>query len=75
METRSHPETAWQTWWIILGCFMLILGQGLFSFYVVGDNGPPGWDYRAILDVPAQSPYALYDRLPYPQHVRGKKGE
>jgi len=54
---------------------MIILGQGLFSFYVVGDNGQPGWDYRAIRDVPAQSPYAFYDLLPYPQHVRGKKGE
>jgi len=54
---------------------MIILGQGLFSFYVVGDNGQPGWDYRTIRDVPAQSPYAFYDLLPYPQHVRGKKGE
>jgi hypothetical protein len=37
--------------------------------------GQPTWDYRPILDVPAESPYAVYQRLPYPQHVRGAKGE
>ena len=46
-----------------------------FSFFVVSGLGQPDWDYRPILDVPAESPYAVYDKLPYPQHVRGAKGE
>ena len=52
-----------------------ILGKGFFAFYVVSDLGMPTWDYRPIPDVPAESPYATYRLLPYPQHVRGANGE
>ena len=31
--------------------------------------------YRPVEDVPGESPYALYRVLPYPQHVKGPKGE
>lgn len=53
----------------------IILFKGLFSFFVVSDKGPPDWDYRPVKDVPAESEYATYQLLPYPQHVRGDKGE
>ena len=49
--------------------------QGLFAFSVVGDRGQPNWDYRPVKDVPGESPYAMYEKLPYPQHVRGSEGE
>ena len=42
---------------------------------MVGDQGQPTWDYRPILDVPAESPYAVYQPLPYPQHILGAEGE
>jgi hypothetical protein len=54
---------------------LLVLAQGAFSFLVVGDLGQPNWDYRPVKDVPGESPYAIYEPLPYPQHIRGQKGE
>jgi hypothetical protein len=45
------------------------------AFFVIGDLGQPDWDYRPVKDIPAQSPYAVYDLLPNQQHVRGNKGE
>ena len=71
----KHYESQARTWiWlaIMLG---IILGKGFFSFFVVSDMGQPTWDYRAVRDVPAQSDYAKYQLLPFPQHVRGEKGE
>jgi hypothetical protein len=60
---------------VIILLVLLILAQGLFAFLVVGDRGQPTWDYRPVKDVPGQSPYAIYEKLPYPQHVRGARGE
>ncbi len=62
-------------WLIIFLLLALILGKGFFSFYVVGDMGQPTWDYRPVPDVPGESPHAVYDVLPHPQHVKGDKGE
>jgi hypothetical protein len=62
-------------WLVIFLLLALILGKGFFSFYVVGDMGQPTWDYRPIPDVPGESPYAVYDVLPHPQHVKGNQGE
>jgi hypothetical protein len=53
----------------------IILFKGFFAFLVVSDMGQPTWDYRPVKDVPAQSPYAVYQLLPNSQHVRGQKGE
>ncbi|MFZ0614617.1 MAG: hypothetical protein WAM73_20395 [Desulfobacterales bacterium] len=62
--------------WIVIALLLaLILGKGLFSYYVVGDLGMPEWNYGAVKDVPGESPYAIYAPLPHPQHVRGAKGE
>ena len=54
---------------------VIILAQGFFAFFVVGDRGQPGWDYRPVRDVPGDSPYAVYEPLPNPQHVKGAEGE
>jgi hypothetical protein len=53
----------------------IILFKGLLAFTVVSDMGQPTWAYRPVRDVPAASPYATYQLLPHPQHVRGGKGE
>ncbi len=75
MEPSEHKESEVKSWVVIFLLLVIILSQGLFAFFVVGDLGQPGWDYRPIRDVPGQSPYAIYDTLPHPQHVRGAKGE
>jgi hypothetical protein len=54
---------------------VIILGTGFFSYAWVSDRGQPGWDYRALRDVPGQSPYVVYAPLPNSQHIRGRLGE
>ena len=75
MEHSNHKESSFVSWVIIFLILAFILGKGLFSFLVVGDLGQPTWDYRPIKDVPAESPYAVYELVPYPQHVKGAEGE
>lgn len=53
----------------------IILGKGFLSFFVVGDKGVPSWSFGTVLDVPGESAYAVYPELPYPQHIRGEKGD
>jgi len=73
--SQSHPESVARTWLWILVMVGIIVGQSLLAFYVVSDRGQPDWDYRAVKDVPAQSPDAVYQKLPHAQHVRGQQGE
>jgi len=75
MHTEEHHGSAFATWIIVVLLVLLVLAQGVFSYFVVGDRGQPNWDYRPVKDVPGESPYAIYEPLPYPQHVRGQKGE
>ena len=75
METGGHKVSLLRTWVILILLLSLILFQGFFSFLVVGDRGQPDWDYRPVKDVPGESPYAMYELLPHPQHVRGTEGE
>ena len=75
MTQSTGKESTFGTWVIIFLLLVWILGKGFFSFFVVGDRGQPTWDYRPVEDVPGESPYALYRVLPYPQHVKGPKGE
>jgi len=75
MEETAHKESTFVTWVLIISCMLLVLIQGFFAFSVVGDRGQPDWDYRPVKDVPGASPYAMYDKLPYPQHVKGTEGE
>jgi hypothetical protein len=75
MENMVHGESSFKTWIMIVLMLFVILFQGFFSFFVVGDLGQPDWDFRPVKDVPGQSPYAVYELLPHPQHIRGARGE
>jgi len=75
MEKKIPWTSSIVTWMVLLLLVVLILLKGVFAFYTVGDRGQPGWDYRPVRDVPGESPYAMYETLPYSQHVRGEKGE
>ncbi len=75
LEKEIPRESARVTWLVIFLLAGGILVKGFFTLFVVGDLGMPTWDYRPIEDVPGESPYAIYETLPYPQHVRGEKGE
>lgn len=74
METTC--EKSEKRSWVILGLILaFILTKGILAFVMVGDRGMPDWDFRAVRDVPGESPYAVYEVLPHPQHVRGSGGE
>jgi hypothetical protein len=75
MDQTEHKESELKSWVVIVLLLVIILIQGFFAFLVVGDLGQPGWDYRPVRDLPGSSPYAMYESLPYPQHVRGAQGE
>jgi hypothetical protein len=70
----THESIVRTCVWIAV-MLSIILFKGFFAFRVVSDMGQPTWDYRPVKDVPAQSPYAVYQLLPNSQHVRGQKGE
>jgi len=73
--TSAHETSTLKSWFIISLLVLLVLFKGVLAFTVIGDLGQPDWDYRPVKDIPAESPYAVYDLLPYQQHVRGDKGE
>ena len=75
MAHSSTKESTLATWIVIVMLLAWIIAKGLFSFFVVGDLGQPTWNYRPIQDIPGESPYAIYQPLPYPQHIRGAGGE
>ena len=75
MENQDSRKSSLVSWFLVLLMVLIVLIQGIYSFKVVGDRGQPDWDYRPVKDVPGQSPYAMYELLPHPQHVRGKEGK
>jgi hypothetical protein len=75
MTHSTAKESTIVTWVIIMLLLGWIMVKGGFSFFVVGDMGQPTWAYHPVKDVPGESPYAIYEVLPYSQHVQGAKGE
>ena len=75
MHDKAHEGRSATTWMVVVLLLVFILAKGFFSFLVVGDRGQPDWDYRPVPDTPGESPYAIYEVMPYPQHVRGAGGE
>jgi hypothetical protein len=76
MDTQVQKKSfAVTTWIVIILLALFILFKGALSFLVVGDMGQPDWAFRPVPDVPGESPYAIYEPLPFPQHVKGAEGE
>ncbi len=77
MTTHADQDhgSSLKSWFIITLLVLLIMFKGGLAFYVIGDLGQPDWDYRPQKDIPGESPYAVYELLPHPQHVRGDKGD
>ncbi len=70
MADPGHEGSA-KTWLVIIVLLLIVGFQGALSYFLVGDRGQPDWDFRPIKDVPGESPYAVYEYFPFPQHVRG----
>ncbi len=75
---REQGENNWKGWFIVFTLAILFLIYGVFMYIVVGDKGPPGWDFGNVEDIPGQSVYSTHiavegtDSTPEPQHVSQK---
>ena len=82
---RSEEEFSLiKTWSIIVAIAAGFLAWGLLIYFVIGDKGPPSWDFSVVPDIPGQSTYSTYSPLaPHglvpgpeptpvePQHISG----
>jgi hypothetical protein len=74
MEHAVHHQSAVKTW-VVVGLLLLwIFFKGGLAYFMIGDRGMPDWDYRPVKDVPAESSYAIYEPLPFIQHVQEEQG-
>jgi hypothetical protein len=75
MTADTSKESVILTWVCIIALAVGFLIFNFFAYRVVGDAGQPTWNYGTVKDVPAESPYGVYEKLPHPQHVLGAEGE
>ena len=68
---QHHEASIAKTWFIVFLLLLIVLFQGGLAYVLIGDRGQPDWDYRPVKDVPGESPYAIYEYMPFPQHVKG----
>ncbi len=72
---KNTDESVFATWVFIFILTSIFVITSFLAYTVIGDAGQPTWRYGIVRDVPAESPYAVYPKVPYPQHVKGTKGE
>ena len=72
---KTSNESVGAAWVFIFILALLFAIQSFLAYKVIGDAGQPSWSYGAVRDVPGESPHAIYPAVPYPQHVKGAKGE
>jgi hypothetical protein len=72
---KSSDESVFATWIFIFILTSVFALTSYLAYTVIGDAGQPTWRYGVVRDVPGESPYANYPTMPYPQHVKGAKGE
>jgi hypothetical protein len=75
VNEKGFQVRSWVIVWL-LATFLLL--YGLFMYVVVGDKGPPDWDFGIVEDIPGKSAYSTYPEPagaaiePVPQHVKGR---
>ncbi len=56
----EEEHSAKRTWSILGGIAIVFLAWGFLLFFVIGDKGPPEWDFSVIPDIPGESTYSTY---------------
>jgi hypothetical protein len=56
---EKTPGSSWLVPFAIAAIFLI---WGLLIFFLVGDKGPPAWDFGVVEDIPGQSPYSTEQR-------------
>ena len=74
-EHAAHEGSTVKTVVVIFLLLFIVGFQGALSYFLVGDRGQPDWDLRPVKDVPGESPYAMYEFFPFPQHVAGNDAD
>lgn len=80
MLQSEEERSAGKTWAVLSGIALTFLAWGLLLFFVLGDKGPPIWDFSVIPDIPGESAYSTHNPnvsmfpgqgplVPQPQHV------
>jgi len=75
VQEKSLSIRSWAIVWFLA---IFFVSYGLFMFFVVGDKGPPDWDFGIVEDIPGKSVYSTFPQPsgatsePAPQHVAGK---
>lgn len=75
---REEQGPGLKGWFYVCGLALFFLIYGLFMFYMIGDKGPPGWDFGTVEDIPGESVYSTNEPItggtaaPEPQHVSQK---
>ena len=75
---REEQGPSLRGWFYVCGLALFFLIYGLFMFYMIGDKGPPGWDFGTVEDIPGESVYSTNQPItggtaaPEPQHVSQK---
>lgn len=65
-------------WFYVCGLALFFMLYGLMMFFLIGDKGPPGWDFGVIQDIPGESVYSTNKAItggtasPELQHVSQK---
>ncbi len=67
--SEEHEGSALFSWLIIGSISIGIMVWAFVMFMVVGDKGPPAWDYRVVEDVPGESPYSTATPKQFPGPV------
>ncbi len=68
-------------WLYVCALAFMFLVYGLFMFYMIGDKGPPGWDFGTVEDTPGESVYSTNEPItggtaaPDPQHISQKPSQ
>ncbi len=75
---EARPGLVIQGWLWAIGLALALFVYGMFAYVVIGDKGPPNWDFGVVPDIPGQSIYSTRpgirgpQAIPEPQHVQGK---
>ena len=76
--TKKERGLQVKGWVLVSFLAVLFLLYGFFMYTVVGDKGPPDWDFGILEDTPGKSAHSTYPEPagataePEPQHVKGK---
>ncbi len=79
-EEQRLRRLVFNGWLIVCGMAVAFALYGMFAFFVIGDKGPPGWDFGGVQDVPGGSEYSTHPFRDVaaetePQHVNQKPSD